>query len=441
MDGNEIRLQGNSSTMSKRKSTKRKNNTRSKQAPNRTVSQSESDSKSDSQPLQTAATDEFPQVSSAWFALAVAPLLLAIVFSFLGIRPQTVQAAIKPMAFSFEEYLLDYGPRPVPPRPMVGGRFRFRNTTSKPLQVVELEASCGCMQPIMLRNGVRLEPNAGDDQTWQPGDYGEVQVRIRTANQSAGPHEYIMKMRTQVPNDADKNVNETDLAFKVVLPKQKIVIEPKALMFYQLSDKLIEKDIAITDMRGGNLKIERVQTSTPALSAKVKSMSVNERGMREIQVQVTVAANVPHGRTRGIVNLVTNDKTYPVLQVPIIIQGRSSPDGIAGSTPTVEPQLLVLQPGASPEILTGAVVLGGKSASQVRQVSVEPPIVKASFAEAQDEQGVPVVRVSAEVNASHVKGFNRAIMTIEMDGHENLEVPVMLKTKAATATKKTVVEK
>jgi len=262
-----------------------------------------------------------PAKRPAGFPLLCA-LLLAIPFCasltahLVGPRPNPVpEAAAKP-SLAFEQYLVDLGV--VPPSEEVSARFRFRNMGKLPVTVLETEASCGCIKPRISRKVLR------------PLDSSEILLRVRTASVEPGTKEYSVKVHYQEEvgeGQTKPSPRSVDLAFRVKLPVKQVLIQPRALIFYQLGDQATEQELTILDQRLTGLKILKAESSTPLAKVSIGTSSDTEEGGHVSRLTVSVAGHVV-GRHQATVQIETNDPIYQRLTVPLIIEG-----------PGAEPQL------------------------------------------------------------------------------------------------------
>lgn len=243
-------------------------------------------------------------VRIALAAAAAVPFGLALVAHAVGPVPQRPQpAAPDRPALAFDQYMVNFGP--IEPVGTVAARFGFTNHSGHPVEIRELKPSCGCLRPYLRKH------------TFQPDESGEFYVRVQTANEEPGPHEYYVDMLY-----ADPQPRDVRLTFKVVLPEQQVTVRPKALIFYQLSGRPTTRELMVTDARGkSGLRLTGVETSSKLVSAVIGPVERGASGIRRIPVAVTVEGRVPPGRHRVLVTLQTNDSDYPQLRVPLRIYG------------------------------------------------------------------------------------------------------------------------
>ncbi len=236
---------------------------------------------------------------------ALLPFLLSLVAHTND--PAQAEAAKGPdrPALTFNQYLVNFGDRPVEPQRFVFARFGFENRSNRTATITELKPSCGCLDP-------RLEKRV-----YHPGETNEFFLRVQTANEEPGPKEYFVKLLYEDPQP-----REVTLTLKVVLPEQKVVVRPKALIVYQLGTEPTTQEIIVTDYRTRPLHVTGIESSSELVTAEFGAIDRDVEGNRRLHVSVTVAAHVPPGRHRALVTILTDDPVYGKLQVPLLIQGK-----------------------------------------------------------------------------------------------------------------------
>lgn len=239
---------------------------------------------------------------------AAVPFLLALGFHTAGPSAQVPETTRSRPALAFDQYMVNL--REVPPRPTVHGWFRFTNRSERTAKVTKFEPSCGCLNP-------RLEKRV-----YEPGETGEFFLRVNTAQEEPGPQEYYVDVHYEDPEP-----REVRLTFKATLPERKVVVEPKALMFYQLGKQATTREIVVTDYRKEPMTIMDLKCSSPLISAEVKTGNHEHgTGPHRFRIAVRVAGQVPPGRHRAALTISTDDAEYDRLTVPLLIQGE---DGAA----------------------------------------------------------------------------------------------------------------
>lgn len=255
------------------------------------------------------------------FAVAI-PFLAALGNRVIGSSSQADATVDDCPALVFDQYMVPLGP--VPPSQFVFAHFRFRNKGNKTVRVTGLKPSCGCLNPQL------------DKRIYKPGETGEFLIRVRAANEEPGPKEYSVQIHY-----TDPQPRVAELKLKVTLPSEKVVIRPKALIFYQLKQAATTHDVVVTDYRGETLAITDIESSSPFVTAKLASTDTDADGNRRLRIAVTVSDNVPPGRTRAVIRLKTDDPIYSELTVPLLIEGPRATVDTVNKGFTITPKSVV----------------------------------------------------------------------------------------------------
>lgn len=230
------------------------------------------------------------------------PFFAAVVAHALGHTPAPVTPGEPPSALAFEQYLVDLGN--VEPTQEVMARFGFINVGKVPVKIRKFTPSCGCLTPQLKKR------------EYGPNEDGEFLLRIRTAGEALGPREFWLDVEYE-----DVKPREVRLTFRVSLPENQVLVRPRALVFYQFGKEATTREIVVTDNRKEQLELFGARCETDLPSLDVRDPEVDEDGNRKIRVAVTIPGNVPPGRHRDVVTLLTNDPVYRELKVPLIIEG------------------------------------------------------------------------------------------------------------------------
>jgi hypothetical protein len=253
---------------------------------------------------------------------AAIPFLAALGNRVIGSSSQPDATVNDYPALVFDQYMVPRGE--VPPSQFVFAHFKFRNKGSKTVRVTELIPSCGCLNPQL------------DKRVYKPGEVGEFLIRVRAANEEPGPKEYSMQMHY-----TDPQPRVAELKLKVTLPSEKVVIRPKALIFYQLKQAATTHDVVVTDYRGETFAITGIESSSPFVTVKLASTDTDADGNRRLRIAVTVSDNVPPGRTRAVIRLKTDDPIYSELTVPLLIEGPRATIDTVNNGFTITPKSVV----------------------------------------------------------------------------------------------------
>ncbi|MEZ6055233.1 MAG: DUF1573 domain-containing protein [Planctomycetaceae bacterium] len=234
--------------------------------------------------------------------------------------------------FMLRQHAVNLGP--VGPYPLIEGHFDFRNNGRSPLTIQEIKPSCGCLKWHLHQ----------DQQTFAPGEPGRLTVRLMTANEDPGPHGYSVDITW---NDGEEHVST--VIFRATLPERKLVLAPHELIFMQMHGAADERTIHVTDYRTksaeSTLELLEVASTSSDVTAEILPMEIDEAGHRRIPIRVEVPAEVTPGRQLASLRIKTNDDVFPILGLPVLIEGRVRTYG--PTLPTIEnlPPLAFRWPG------------------------------------------------------------------------------------------------
>lgn len=225
------------------------------------------------------------------------------------VQPVAARAETAPLAIA--QYAVNLGK--VPPQPAVAARYEFTNASDRPVEIVGLEPSCGC-----------LRPSLEGDATLAPGESAAVAVKMLTAGESPGWHDQTVTLRSR---DADGRTHKQTLAFRVHLPEQKVLLQPKEMYFYQLRGQAGEQMLRVSDDRDAPITVTRVGiANSPAEGAAPIAGWVDveliDSQAGSAEVAVRVREGLPAGRRTGWVVVETDDADQPRLVVPVLLEGQ-----------------------------------------------------------------------------------------------------------------------
>lgn len=204
----------------------------------------------------------------------------------------------------------------VPARRNHYARFAFTNTGPSPIEIRELQTSCGCLSDHL------------EKRIFAAGETGELLLRIQTANQNPGKKEYTCRVITGPPDQADIFWS-TDLVFRVILPEQSVTLNPRALIVHQYTNEPTRHVVRVHDTRSRTLTARQVTCNAPFVTARLlPASSLSEQdtdyGVVE-QVEVVVSATPP-GQHDVVIRVLTDDREFSVVKIPVRVYGPSPPD-------------------------------------------------------------------------------------------------------------------
>ncbi len=184
-------------------------------------------------------------------------------------------------------------------------RFELVNRGTTPVELVDVETSCGCLAP-------RLEPRR-----LAPAERGALTVHINTLGQAAGPHRWTARLRIR-RGDRIEEV-PLELAARVVT---EVTVQPAALTV--VAEGGIKQEVTVLDFRPQPLRVSEVAISSTRLRARLLPLdraAGNQEGAKHVVARIAVesAPGLAPGRHDDLLNIYTSDPLYAHLQVPVTV--------------------------------------------------------------------------------------------------------------------------
>ena len=199
--------------------------------------------------------------------------------------------------------------REVPSTPTVNAAFRFRNRSGDPVTIKSLTPSCGC-----LRVGVVLgeggEPRRPPVTVPADGT-GLVVATFETTQETPGPHEYTIDVRTA------EGVQPRPLSYHVTLPARKVTVQPVPLLFYQAGDEELSQTLTVFDSRDSPLRVTAAEPESEFLRTEVVALPDGHR----TEVTVRLVGELPRGTRTEFLTVATDAEGYEEIRVPVVLSG------------------------------------------------------------------------------------------------------------------------
>ena len=231
------------------------------------------------------------------------PIGGSLFYSFAPAKARSVENVKARPALVFQQYLID--------RHMVDSDeskvrvyYRFKNVGKSPLTIKGIQPSCGCLQVRILK------------MEFQPKETGEFQLELDTAKSIPGDKQYDI---TVTYNDPEPR--EVKLMFRATVPEKKVSVRPRALIFYQFNAEPTKQELVVEDFRNSNLQVLGASTDSDLATIEPLKLPAGSPAELKAKYEITVQGNIPSGRHRAAVTIVTDDPEYPELHVPLLIQG------------------------------------------------------------------------------------------------------------------------
>ena len=242
------------------------------------------------------------------WALAALPFLMAAASQLWPARPAPIAEAPERPPLAFDQYVVNYHEMAV--RPVIDAYFQFTNRTEKTVRITKIIPSCGCLNP-RLYDG---------KQEYGPGERGRFTLAVKTAREQPGPKQYT----ATVQYVAEGKPYEETLALRLVLPEQKITVEPAEVYFYQLTGQPDSRTIHVVDRRGGRLEVTGIRFDSEHARATLGKMQMDDDGRRRFPIRIDVDGDVPAGRKFVELKIATNDPEFDEIRAVVLIQGPST---------------------------------------------------------------------------------------------------------------------
>jgi hypothetical protein len=337
-------------------------------------------------------------------AVAVLPALTAGYYAQRSPQLPALSITADRPGLLFSEYLLDYGPSPVAPQPLLTPTLLVRNTTQQDISIDEIEASCGCVTPRVSA------------MTIAAGGEERMTIPIRTTGEAPGLREYSVTVSWQ-----DSRPRQSTVTVRVVLPEPQVVIEPRVLGIVGSSRRAIQHSVTITDYRPEPLLVRTASSSSPLVGTELLDRTTTDDGSRATAA-VHVAADTPPGVHRAILQFTTDDPERQHLQVPVILQGAPRP---ADQQVVVRPALVRLR-GSAPSGESVLLRINVPGAWQVSHIDVFPSELQVPFEIVPAaEQGRQEVQVRVSLSSALQGKLQDGVITLVADeGQQMVSVPV-----------------
>ena len=194
--------------------------------------------------------------------------------------------------------------------------FPFKNEGDKPVRVINLESTCGCIEATSSRT------------VYDPGQEGEV-VALFELGTFIGTHQKIVYMDTAAPDDTRYRLTVT-----VNIPEV-VSIEPKVSK-WAVGDPLEEKVIEVKFLAEQPLKITAIETTRPQFSFEKETI---EEGRH---YRVTLKPSSTEAPIMGALKFVTDSDIPKYQRALAFFSVTRSRGSRGGGTP-------IPAPGAAPD--------------------------------------------------------------------------------------------
>lgn len=179
------------------------------------------------------------------------------------------------------------------------------------MRLRRLETSCGCLTQQFTQR------------VFQPGERGQFELRIQSANQTPGPKDYTCLVHYG-PDGSPEIEFVEEVFLRMVLPEHSVTLSPRALVIQQPTSDPIRHPFEVRDLRERRLRVLAAACEPPLADVTLlprSALAAGEFASGVVQkIEITVGA-VPPGTHECVVLIQTDDTEFPTLQLPLRIQG------------------------------------------------------------------------------------------------------------------------
>jgi len=236
--------------------------------------------------------------------LALVPCLMALAKTQRVPQGKAVTGDIDRPPLVFSQYAVSLGE--IPATGVVPAHFDYWNRGDQAIEITEITPSCGCLAPRIV----------DEKRVLQPGERGRFYVSVKTANETPGPKDYTVQVKYK-----DQQPREEIVRFHLDVPERKVTVTPSEVYFYQLTGQPDSRTILVQDHRGQRLNVTDVQVTSELATVAMGAAKEGEGGVWENEIRVDVPGEVPNGRKIALIKIQTDDIDYPLITVPLLIQG------------------------------------------------------------------------------------------------------------------------
>ncbi|MFO0864223.1 MAG: DUF1573 domain-containing protein [Gemmataceae bacterium] len=225
----------------------------------------------------------------------------------------------------------------------VSATFNLRNVGTGPIDLLDLERSCGCVEPKWRQRTIAAGANTS------------IVIELRTLGQTEGSRTWPAQILYREAGMTRK----TPIAMRGEL-KHDLVVHPAHLAIAVKRE--LSQEIVVQDRRPQPLRILAARTEVKGVS-----LEMHDEGNGRTRIVVRAKAeDLPSDRQAGTATLLTNDPVYDRLEIPLTIQ-RSRESAIA-----VEPEQPTIRLAANASSGAAMIRVRSRTEKQVEIESIHP---------------------------------------------------------------------
>jgi hypothetical protein len=254
--------------------------------------------------------------------------------------------------------------------------FAFRVAGDRPVQILDLQSSCGCISPVLSKR------------VYQPGETDKLIFGIHAASQSEGKRRFQVSISYRQSGD----VVTVPILVDVDLYKP-IAVEPSTLLVHVNGERPFKQLVTIKDQRQQPLDDVRLSVSSERIETKLLPLAANELSVR--RVEVTIMPDFPMGKTdERLLVLVGGSKPEEIV-IPVTV--------VRASRIKVLPEVLHAR-SAGGKVPSWQVLVSDARGEPIKIDRVEGPgsIVRVSYPKEPSKSCRLQVRLSQPVGADKI---------------------------------------
>lgn len=280
--------------------------------------------------------------------------------------------------------------------------FTFTNQGNETIEVLGTRSSCGCLTVLL------------EERVYKPGESGRLLLQVNTLGERPGDNSWSVRVVYRKGNQ----IQEATLQMSAQVVKE-VVVQPASLTVH--TDSVVGHPIVVTDLRAKPLTVTQVQTSSARLKARAGEQTRDDAGHVIRTIYLEIAVDCPEGKHDDVVNIYTNDASYPLLCVPVTIVKR------ARQRISATPREVTMTIPASQPIPSRIVLLRDKDNQPVviDRIEADDPAVQCTWA--QGPSNAATVKVRFEVPRANADGLRSALRVhVKQPVAEVLTIPVVV---------------
>jgi hypothetical protein len=178
--------------------------------------------------------------------------------------------------------------------------FAFEVRGSEPVEIVEVRPGCGCVQSDLKQKSLG------------PGEKGTLALKVNTLGEAAGAHRWYLYVFYR------QGEQKGQLVLQILAEVEtEVNVQPGRLSIHAAGP--ITHELLLTDVRAQHLTISDVRATPTGLRAIADKPFRDSQGRWNVKIKVTAGADLPEGRSEGMVSIYTDDVEYRHLQIPVTV--------------------------------------------------------------------------------------------------------------------------